>query len=116
MEFLRSHQTMILTVIVFLVLYYVGLYIYNRYNKKSSYIKNINDDVSNKENINIFDQTENVASFNDDNNISSPGKDIDNDNWRGALKKIQADSEEVSHNNSLRDLLGNDDVKFLDED
>lgn len=118
MEFIKNNILLISVLIGTLLLYYgiVFLLIYRSKRKKERNIKNFNTDNVNKENINIFDQNTIKASFNDDN-ISSPGRDIDKDiNWRDTLNKISMDSEEVSHNNSLRNLLGDDDVDLLDED
>jgi len=99
---------------VLITAYYVLLIIYDKKLKNKKYIKNIDDKVSSVNNIHIFENNfESAPSYNKVKikpAIISEETNDDNNDWKKTLGIVQAQAEELNTNNSLDQLLLDNDI------
>lgn len=99
---------------VLITAYYVILIIYDRKIKNKKYIKNINDKASSVNNIHIFENNfESAPSYNKVKikpAIISKETNDDRNDWKKTLGIVQAQSEELNTNNSLDQILFDNDI------
>jgi hypothetical protein len=96
--------------IVVILLYYLALILYERKLKKRDYIKNFNDDYTSVKNFHkLADNFESAPIY---NNLNVKPVIITNDNsdWRKTLDEINDLERELHTNNSLDQLLLDNDI------
>lgn len=99
---------------ILITAYYVILIIYDKKIKNKKYIKNIDDRASSVNNIHIFENNfESAPSYNKVKikpAIISKDTIEDSNDWKKTLGVIHAQAEELNTNNSLDQLLLENDI------
>lgn len=99
---------------IMITAYYVILIKYDKKIKNKKYIKNIDDRVSSVNNIHIFDDNfESALSYNKVKikpAIISEDTINDSNDWKKTLDAVHAQAEELNTNNSLDQLLLENDI------